>query len=253
MGPGDDGLRILVSLRSDGVTKPGGDVSLLRSFAAEVSVHHRVEIVIGVPTAAELSACDLVMTANLDRPIEPAATLTLAEAAGVPMVVVPYPHAAAHQRANAAEMVDVGAALLVPDEDLDGDTLRDACDLLFDARLETMSAAAYSVGRPGSAAASAVPNNPAESRYRAAAISRSWSSSSSVSEAKASSASLPEPANVGNDDAMFLIRPTAVPRYDFIGSRAASFAVAASLSRYVCNISVTWPSPGWPASFHALR
>jgi UDP-N-acetylglucosamine--N-acetylmuramyl-(pentapeptide) pyrophosphoryl-undecaprenol N-acetylglucosamine transferase len=80
-------------------------------------------------------------------------TLSEAAAAGAPMIVVPYPHAAAHQRANAAEMVDAGAAILVDDEDLDGDTLRDACDLLFDSSLAKMSAASSAVGRPGAAAA----------------------------------------------------------------------------------------------------
>ena len=87
-----------------------------------------------------------------------AGSSSLAEsaAAGVPMIVVPYPHAAAHQRANAAEMVDAGAAELVDDEDLDGDTLREACDLLFDERRAAMSAAARKVGRPGAAAASAL-------------------------------------------------------------------------------------------------
>jgi UDP-N-acetylglucosamine--N-acetylmuramyl-(pentapeptide) pyrophosphoryl-undecaprenol N-acetylglucosamine transferase len=82
-------------------------------------------------------------------------TLAEASAAGLPMIVVPYPHAAAHQRANAAEMVDAGAALLVDDADLDGDTLRQACDLLFDDRLAAMAEAARSVGRPGAAVASA--------------------------------------------------------------------------------------------------
>jgi len=86
-----------------------------------------------------------------------AGSSSLAEsaAAGVPMVVVPYPHAAAHQKANAAEMVDAGAAVLVDDEDLDGDTLREACDLLFDERQATMSAAALKIARPGAARASA--------------------------------------------------------------------------------------------------
>jgi UDP-N-acetylglucosamine--N-acetylmuramyl-(pentapeptide) pyrophosphoryl-undecaprenol N-acetylglucosamine transferase len=84
-----------------------------------------------------------------------ASTLGEAAAAGLPMIVVPYPHAAAHQKANAAEMVEAGAALLVDDEDLEGDTLRDAGDLLFDERLATMSVAARSVGRPGSAMAGA--------------------------------------------------------------------------------------------------
>jgi UDP-N-acetylglucosamine--N-acetylmuramyl-(pentapeptide) pyrophosphoryl-undecaprenol N-acetylglucosamine transferase len=87
-----------------------------------------------------------------------AGSSTLAEsaAAGVPMYVVPYPHAAAHQKANAAEMVDAGAAILVDDADLDGDTLHAACDLAFDERLAPMSAAASRVGRPGAAAASAL-------------------------------------------------------------------------------------------------
>jgi UDP-N-acetylglucosamine--N-acetylmuramyl-(pentapeptide) pyrophosphoryl-undecaprenol N-acetylglucosamine transferase len=86
-----------------------------------------------------------------------AGSSSLAEsaAAGVPMVVVPYPHAAAHQKANAAEMVDAGAAVLVADEDLGGDTLREACDLLFDERRATMSAAALKIARPGAAGASA--------------------------------------------------------------------------------------------------
>jgi UDP-N-acetylglucosamine--N-acetylmuramyl-(pentapeptide) pyrophosphoryl-undecaprenol N-acetylglucosamine transferase len=82
-------------------------------------------------------------------------TLAEAAAAGLPMIVVPYPHAAAHQRANAAEMVEAGAAVLVEDEDLDGDTLRSAAELLFDGRLEAMSSAARGVGRPGAAAAGA--------------------------------------------------------------------------------------------------
>lgn len=99
---------------------------------------------------AALAAADIV--------VGRAGSSTLAEAAaaGAPMIVVPYPHAAAHQRANAAEMVDAGAAELVDDADLDGDTLRHACDLLFDPQLAGMSAAAYKVGRPGSAEATAV-------------------------------------------------------------------------------------------------
>lgn len=80
-------------------------------------------------------------------------TLAEAAAAGVPMIVIPYPHAAAHQKANAAEMVSAGAAVLVDDAQLDGDTLRQACELLFDPRLESMAVAARSMARPGSATA----------------------------------------------------------------------------------------------------
>jgi len=98
---------------------------------------------------AALAAADLL--------VGRAGSSTLAEAAavGLPMIVVPYPHAAAHQKANAAEMVEAGAAVLVDDADLDGDTLRDACDLLFDDRRTAMSAAASSVARPGAALATA--------------------------------------------------------------------------------------------------
>jgi UDP-N-acetylglucosamine--N-acetylmuramyl-(pentapeptide) pyrophosphoryl-undecaprenol N-acetylglucosamine transferase len=86
-----------------------------------------------------------------------AGSSTLAEAAsiGLPMIVVPYPHAAAHQEANAAELVEAGGAIIVPDDELDGDTLRRACDLLFDDRLAQMSVAARTVGRPGAARATA--------------------------------------------------------------------------------------------------
>ncbi len=80
-------------------------------------------------------------------------TLAEATAAGLPMVVVPYPHAAAHQKANAAEMVDAGAAILIDDENLDGGTLLEACDLLYDDRLAEMSEAALRIARPGAAAA----------------------------------------------------------------------------------------------------
>lgn len=82
-------------------------------------------------------------------------TLAEAAAAGLPMIVVPYPHAAAHQRANAAEMVAAGAAVLVEDADLDGQALLAASDLLRSDRLATMATAARSLGRPGAAAATA--------------------------------------------------------------------------------------------------
>ena len=97
--------------------------------------------------AAALSAADLL--------VGRAGSSTLAEAtaAGLPMIVVPYPHAAAHQRANAAELVAAGAARLVADEDLDGDRLRQAADLLAGPDLADMAAASRSLGRPGAAAA----------------------------------------------------------------------------------------------------
>jgi UDP-N-acetylglucosamine--N-acetylmuramyl-(pentapeptide) pyrophosphoryl-undecaprenol N-acetylglucosamine transferase len=97
---------------------------------------------------AALAAADLV--------VGRAGASTLAEVAafGVPMVVVPYPHAAGHQRANAAALVEAGAAVLVADEDFDADALLEATAILDDPhRHLDMSAAARSLGRPGAAAA----------------------------------------------------------------------------------------------------
>jgi UDP-N-acetylglucosamine--N-acetylmuramyl-(pentapeptide) pyrophosphoryl-undecaprenol N-acetylglucosamine transferase len=95
-----------------------------------------------------LAAADLV--------VGRAGSSTLAEvtAMGLPMVVVPYPHAAGHQRANAANLVEAGAARLIDDEDFDAEALLDAARLLLDASAHAaMSAAALALGRPGAAAA----------------------------------------------------------------------------------------------------
>ena len=93
-----------------------------------------------------LAAADLV--------VGRAGSSTLAEttAFGLPMVVVPYPYAGAHQRANAAELVDGGAALYIPDEAFDSAALLDAVAILEDpARHAAMAAAARSLGRPNAA------------------------------------------------------------------------------------------------------
>ena len=93
-----------------------------------------------------LAAADLV--------VGRAGSSTLAEVAALalPMVVVPYPHAAGHQRANARVLADAGAARLVEDEAFDAAALIDAAALLDDpATHARMSAAARSLGRPGAA------------------------------------------------------------------------------------------------------
>jgi UDP-N-acetylglucosamine--N-acetylmuramyl-(pentapeptide) pyrophosphoryl-undecaprenol N-acetylglucosamine transferase len=97
---------------------------------------------------AALAAADLV--------VGRAGSSTLAEvtAMGLPMVVVPYPHAAGHQRANAASLVEAGAARLIDDEAFDAETLLDAARLLEDpAAHAAMSGAARALARPGAAAA----------------------------------------------------------------------------------------------------
>ena len=77
-------------------------------------------------------------------------------ALGLPMVVVPYPHAAGHQRANALALARAGAAQLVEDEAFDAAALLAALDLLDDAdRRERMRSASRALGRPGAADANA--------------------------------------------------------------------------------------------------
>ena len=93
-----------------------------------------------------LAAADLV--------IGRAGSSTLAEvtALGLPMVVVPYPHAAGHQRANARVLADAGAARLVEDEAFDAAAVQDAAAILDDPDVHVrMSAAARELGRPAAA------------------------------------------------------------------------------------------------------
>jgi UDP-N-acetylglucosamine--N-acetylmuramyl-(pentapeptide) pyrophosphoryl-undecaprenol N-acetylglucosamine transferase len=75
-------------------------------------------------------------------------------AAGLPAILVPYPHATGdHQTGNARWMGEAGAAVVVPDAELDSERLaREAGALLSDGRrLERMSAAATALSRPGAA------------------------------------------------------------------------------------------------------
>lgn len=83
-----------------------------------------------------------------------AGSSTLAEvtALGVPIVVVPYPHAGGHQRANARILADAGAARLIEDEAFDADALLAAAVLLDDPEAHVrMAAASRELGRPAAA------------------------------------------------------------------------------------------------------
>lgn len=95
---------------------------------------------------AALVATDLV--------VGRAGSSTLAEvtALGIPAVIVPYPHAAGHQVANARILAAAGAARIVADESFDADALLAASDILFDEPTRaSMAAAARGFGRPGAA------------------------------------------------------------------------------------------------------
>ena len=105
---------------------------------------YRPEAFLGERLLEALAAADLV--------VGRAGSSTLAEVAafGLPFIVVPYPHAGAHQRANAAELVDAGAAQLVEDEAFDAEALVNAVALLDEpARHAAMAAAARSQGPAG--------------------------------------------------------------------------------------------------------
>jgi UDP-N-acetylglucosamine--N-acetylmuramyl-(pentapeptide) pyrophosphoryl-undecaprenol N-acetylglucosamine transferase len=86
-----------------------------------------------------------------------AGAMTLAEIAvcGRPSILIPYPYAAHdHQRVNAANLADRGAAVLMEDAELDGDRLaKEIAHLLSDRQaLSRMSANARLFARPDAAA-----------------------------------------------------------------------------------------------------
>jgi UDP-N-acetylglucosamine--N-acetylmuramyl-(pentapeptide) pyrophosphoryl-undecaprenol N-acetylglucosamine transferase len=75
---------------------------------------------------------------------------------GRPAILVPYPHAAGdHQQANARWMAEAGAAIVVPDGELNAERLAaEVGALLGDTdRLQTMSRAATALARPDAAKA----------------------------------------------------------------------------------------------------
>ncbi len=85
-----------------------------------------------------------------------AGALTVSELAiaGVPAVLVPLPHAVDdHQTANARQLVDAGAAVLVPQPELTAERLSDELrGLMADrSRLQDMARAARAVARPDAA------------------------------------------------------------------------------------------------------
>ena len=106
---------------------------------------------------APLLGDDMLPTlAAADLVVGRAGSSTLAEAAafGLPMVVVPYPHAGGHQRANANAVAEAGAAAVIEDEAFDAEALVEAAGILDDPdRHARMATAARALGRPAAAAA----------------------------------------------------------------------------------------------------
>jgi UDP-N-acetylglucosamine--N-acetylmuramyl-(pentapeptide) pyrophosphoryl-undecaprenol N-acetylglucosamine transferase len=99
------------------------------------------------PFADSLAAADLVAARAGGSVLEVAA-------AGLPSVLVPYPHATAdHQTHNARWMERAGAAVVVPDAELDGPRLAREVTALLAApeRLAAMAEAARRVAKPDAA------------------------------------------------------------------------------------------------------
>jgi UDP-N-acetylglucosamine--N-acetylmuramyl-(pentapeptide) pyrophosphoryl-undecaprenol N-acetylglucosamine transferase len=160
----------------------GGSLGARRINAAVLDVARRwssrrgtaIRHVVGARDFAQVSA-DAPATAGLtyqvirfedrmdrcyaaaDLAVQRAGASTVAElaAAGVPSILVPLPGAPGdHQTANARRLADVGGAVVVPDDELDGDRLAAEIDRLLgdpDA-LEAMGRAALTLARPDAAA-----------------------------------------------------------------------------------------------------
>ena len=82
-----------------------------------------------------------------------ASSISEAAAFGLPMILVPYPHAGGHQRLNAEPLAEAGAGVLIDDADFTGERLRDEVTRLLGdpARLAGMRAASAGCGRPDAA------------------------------------------------------------------------------------------------------
>jgi UDP-N-acetylglucosamine--N-acetylmuramyl-(pentapeptide) pyrophosphoryl-undecaprenol N-acetylglucosamine transferase len=94
--------------------------------------------------------------AACDLSVSRAGALSVAEltACGVPMILVPYPFAAAdHQAKNAAALVSAGAAVAVPDSELDGERLASEVESLVEneSKRAEMARASRALGRPDAA------------------------------------------------------------------------------------------------------
>jgi len=99
------------------------------------------------PFADALAAADLVAGRSGGSVLEVAA-------AGLPAILVPYPRATGdHQRSNARHMANAGAAVVVPDEELDGPRLAREVAALLRApeRLKEMAKAARAIAKPDAA------------------------------------------------------------------------------------------------------
>ena len=135
-----------IVLHVTGESAYGAALARRESLPAPARERYRPYPFLREEMADALAAADLV--------VGRAGASTIAEvtALGTPLVLVPYPHAAAHQAANARSVADAGAAVVIADEAFDGAALLDAMGILADPRRHLeLSSASRSLGRPGAA------------------------------------------------------------------------------------------------------
>ncbi len=172
-GLDDRGLTLLVLGGSQGARSLNAavvDMAAYLDAAAEVQILHQTgkdheEWVRGrlgslpgqmryVATAYIEDMADAYACADLIICRAGAGTLAEATANGLPVVAVPYPHAAeGHQEANARLLESSGAAVVVPDAELSGSRLADLVGGLRNdpQRLAAMAEASRRLGRPQAA------------------------------------------------------------------------------------------------------
>jgi UDP-N-acetylglucosamine--N-acetylmuramyl-(pentapeptide) pyrophosphoryl-undecaprenol N-acetylglucosamine transferase len=95
---------------------------------------------------------DALVSADLLLGRAGASTLAEAAALGLPSIIVPYPYAGGHQRANARELAAVGGAIVVDDAALTPELLqREVAQLTSTSARQRVGAAAASLARPEAA------------------------------------------------------------------------------------------------------
>lgn len=112
------------------------------ALSMEAEVHEFIEDMAAAYAAARIAVCR-------------AGATTVAEltATGTPAILIPFPHAAAHQLANALALEKEGAAIVIPDDAETAKRLAAELSRLLTSpeRLDSMAAASARLGRPGAA------------------------------------------------------------------------------------------------------
>jgi UDP-N-acetylglucosamine--N-acetylmuramyl-(pentapeptide) pyrophosphoryl-undecaprenol N-acetylglucosamine transferase len=122
---------------------------MTNAIPADLAGRYRLYAYLHEDLAQALGAADVVVSRA------GASVMGEYPAVGVPSILIPYPHAGAHQRLNAAQLATKGAAIVIDEGQLPSGILaRTVGELLADkGRLESMRAAALRLARPQAGAA----------------------------------------------------------------------------------------------------